>query len=289
MLLLAACVEESTPPPETQLSTAHLVQSICATPGALPFEAACGPTTPATPGALPYRRLDWSGVQAVDAVLLPSGEVAHTFDFGDGQRAFSRLDRGQGDGGDLLRITNRVVSITQTEDGGAGRQWWRDNECHVGDGWLLYRGTPTDQWTTSDDQLAQAFDDRSCPRTFSRVHTRWRRVSYPMPWRDNLGASGTLTLDAILSEHYAGGPPDQADHMERFLFARGLGKVMWERWEHAGRTHRVPAELAQAIMAMDGDGRCPIPADAPAPGWVRADCRVWMHFDRQGGQSMPWP
>lgn len=279
------------------LATTFLVQAECTSrdgvplPGVLPFDAACQAQQPATPGPLAYRRLDWSGVQASDAVLLPQGDIAQTFDFGDAPRAFSRLDRGLGDGGDLIALTPHGAGITRTEDGGAGKQWWRDPSCHAGVGWLLFEGSPTGDWDSRDGWLGRARDAESCPSAQSRVHTRWRRTSLALPWTDRAGARprGTLRLDAIQSEHYAGGPPHRADHMERFLFASGLGKVMWERWEHAARTRREPEELAEAISVMKGDGRCPVAADPPEAGWLRADCRVWMRFDRAGGESLPWP
>lgn len=279
------------------LATTFLVQAECTSrdgtplPGVLPFDAPCQAQQPATPGPLAYRRLDWSGVQASDAVLLPEGAIAQTFDFGDAPRAFSRLDRGLGDGGDLIVLTPHGAGIERTEDGGAGKQWWRDPSCHDGVGWLLFEGEPAEGWQSRDGWLGRAGNARTCPSAQSRVHTRWRRTSHALPWTDRPGSSprGTLRLDTILSEHFAGGPPPVADHMERFLFAAGLGKVMWERWEHSTRTRRAEDELADTIAIIEEDGRCPMAAEPPGPGWLRADCRVWMRFDRAGGDSLPWP
>lgn len=300
VLLVPACDDAPDRAPPAQeavapdLVTLFLVQAECADAagvplrGVLPFEAGCQLHRPATPGQLTYRRLDWSGVQANDALLLPDGRVIQTFDFGDGPRAFGRLDRGLGDGGDLLRVSGLGVGIEQTEDGGAGRQWWRDPWCRDGAGWLLFAGTPGDAWVGRSSQLGMVRDEAGCAGSYSEVWTQWRRTAMTLPWTDGI-AGGQRQLDVIVSEHFASGPEERSDHMERFVFAAGLGKVMWERWEHAGRTRREAGELAQAIRAMEGDGRCPVPASAPGAGWLRADCRVWMRFDRGGGLSLPWP
>ena len=295
LVLLGACDDgprrepPSPPPARVSEDYAHrfLLQHECEG-GALPFEAACTHATPARAGALSYRRFDWSGVQASDAVLREDGAILHTFDFGDGARAFGRLDRGIGDGGDLLRVTARGVGAEQTEDGGAGRQWWRDPHCHEGAGWLFFDTEAGDAWQSRDGFLGLGRSPEECPPARSVVHTRWRRVAFELPWTDGRMA-GWIQRDAIVSEHYSGGPPDVADHMERFVFAAGLGKVVWERWEHQSRTQRDRAELERDMAIMRQDGRCPIGADAPGEGWLRADCRVWMRFERGATRSLPWP
>jgi hypothetical protein len=295
-LVVAGCNEKEQDPSPTDVSfIPFLAQSECVGAGGaplvgvLPFEAECQNQRAAVPGHLPYRRIDWSGVQASDAVLLPSGAIAQTFDFGDAPRAFGRLDRGLGDGGDLVVITPSGVGIEQTEDGGAGRQWWRDPFCRQGAGWLLFEGQPTTEWRSRVSQLGMVRNAEDCARDFSFVYTRWRQQPVELPWRDNRGGEGAVVLNSIISEHFAGTAINNADHMERFVFSEGIGKTLWQRWEHSGRTHRNADELRGAIAAMEGDNRCPVAGDVPAPGWVLADCRVWMNFDRAGGQWMAWP
>jgi len=287
--------QELVPAPDPGVVLRFMVQHQCLDragvpqPGVTPIDPACGTTEPAQAGPLAYRRLDWSGVQASDAVLLPAGAIAHTFDFGDPPRAFGRLDRGLGDGGDLVVVSSRGVGIQQTEDGGAGRQWWRDPDCHAGDGWLLFRGTPTIAWVAEDGRLARASDPVACPTRFSAVHTRWRLGAMTLPWVDTEGRAGATHREVIVSEHFAGGPPDRADHLERFVFAEQLGKVAWERWEHGARTRRSRDELQLYMRVMQGDQRCPVAGEPPGPGWLLIDCRVWMRFQRATARSLHWP
>lgn len=295
LLALVACDEGPPRAPEPVAPGAlseeyvwrFLVQHECEG-AALPVEEACGASRPARAGALSYRRIDWSGVQAIDAVLREDGAILHVIDFGDGERAFGRLDRGRGDGGDLARITAWGVGYEQTEDGGAGRQWWRDQRCAAGAGWLLFDREAGDQWQSRDTTLGLGRSEGECPAQTAVVHTRWRRVSFTLPWTDG-GPVRETRRDSIVVDHFSGGPPEVADHMERFVFSAGLGKTVWERWEHAERTRRDRAEVTRDVGITATDGRCPIGADAPGPEWVRADCRVWTRFVRGPSASLAWP
>jgi hypothetical protein len=293
--LLVACLEQPkrASAPTGALDQAEairfLVQHECANHVLTPLQENCLAPRPARPGTLTYRRFDWSGVQAQDALLLGPDRVVQTFDFGDAPRAFARFDQGRGDGGDLISITAAGAFITLTEDGGAGRQHWQEPGCPPSRGWLLfaYPLTPSAPGSRGGS-LGRSSAEGACTTSFSPVTTVWARTTFTFPWREGDGPMHMTARPAIVSEHYAG-PAERPHHMERFVFVEHLGKIAWERWENVLSSRRDQAELMQSIFAMNADGRCPIEARPPEGSWVRADCRVWTKVAPGPAQPMGWP
>ncbi len=296
-----------------------LVQSVCldaaghAEPGVLPFEPDCTRPAPQRQGApMPYRRHDWPavqqarglplGYQASDAVLgslLGQPAAVQTFDFGAGEnRRFGVLDEGRGDGGQVIPLGPGPAYIAMTEDGGGGVQWFLSPDCRTGgrgwQGWLLAGPGATETWTTRVLRLRIAPSPQACPTAFDASLTRYRRTRIELPWREAAnGLTGVIPVEAIVSEHYGGGEIATAHHLERFVLARGLGMVRWERWENSAR-QRDPA-LPRQAEALRQQQRCPMLAvsTAPGPGWLMRDCRTWTNVVRatpgRALAALPWP
>lgn len=314
-LLLAPCL----PAAAQNALLPFLVQSVCLDaagaplPGLLPFEAGCARRAPQHQDApMPYRRHDWPaaqqaralplGYQASDAVLgslLGVPAAVHTFDFGAGQaRHFGTFDRGQGDGGQVIPLAPGPSFIAMTEDGGGGVQWFLSPDCRQGgrgwQGWLLAGPGATDAWTSRVMRLRIAPSPQACPTAFDASLTRFRRTRLDLPWRDAAtGRTTTATVDAIVSEHYGGADIASAEHLERFVLARDLGMVRWERWENAAVARR--SDLSQQARHLQREQRCPMlsVSEPPGPGWQMRDCRFWTNFVRAAPgrplAAMAWP
>ncbi|MBW6396942.1 hypothetical protein KPL78_03735 [Roseomonas sp. HJA6] len=316
VLLAGACL-----PAAAQQSALlpFLVQSICLDaagrpePGLLPFEPGCTRRAPQRQDApMPYRRHDWpaaqqarsipQGYQASDAVLgslLGVPAAVQTFDFGAGEnRRFGTHDRGRGDGGQVIPLGPGPSFIAMTEDAGGGVQWFLSPDCRSGgrgwQGWLLAGPGAGDAWTTRVMRLRIAPSPQACPTAFDASLTRFRRTRLALPWREAAtGQTGSITVDAIVSEHYGGADIATAHHLERFVLARDLGMVRWERWENAAVTR--DAELPRQAERLRQQQRCPAlsVSTAPGPGWFLRDCRFWTNFVRAApGQplaALPWP
>lgn len=319
-LLSAALLLGLAVPAVAQPLLPWLVQSICldpagrAIPGMLPFEPGCARLAPQQQDApMPYRRHDWpavaqartlpTGYQASDAVLgslLGVPAAVHTFDFGAGQdRRFGVLDdHGRGDGGQVIPLGPGPSFIAMTEDGGGGIQWFRSPDCRQGgrgwQGWLLAGPDLSEAWNTQVVRLNIAPSPQACPTTFNASLTRFRRTRLDLPWREAAtGQTGTTTVDAIVSEHYGGAAIATAHHLERFVLARDLGMVRWERWENPAVARQ--GDLPQQAEALRRQQRCPMlsVSEPPGPGWQMRDCRFWTNFVRaQPGRplaALDWP
>jgi len=276
--------------PAWALEPTHLVQHICADPAVLPFEAACIAPRPAEAGPLPWRRFDRFREQASDSVLWRrrgATLVAQTFDFppfGTHQPAH--------DGGDLIGPRGDGVGVWMTQDGASGVLWFQSPECADGreaglGGWLLWAGQPALEWRERLVFLHATRAAARCPFRHVPSLTRWRLMEVDYPWWESEAERPAFRAQTVVSEHYDGRDVLRARHMERFWFARHLGKLRWENWENPALSRRV-ADAAQLARAVE---RCPAVAGsvAPAPGWVMADCRMWTRFER-GVQAMPgWP
>lgn len=296
-----------------------LVQSLCidaagaVMPGVLPFEPGCTRRAPANRGAfLAYRRHDWpaiehaarqpQGYQAQDATLgtlLGQPAVIHGFDFGgDATRQFGVLDRGRGDGGQVVALADSEAFIVMTEDAGGGMQWFLSPDCAQGErgwkGWLLAKAPVDEAWSERLVRLRIAPSAEACPRAFDVSLTRWRRDRVALPWREAAtGVEARVPAEVIVSEHFGGDAVARADHLERFFLARDLGMVRWERWENLARS-RLPNRVAMAEM-ISRQRRCPALAHSvpPAPDWVMVDCRMWTNVVRATADKplrvLDWP
>ncbi|HJU15274.1 MAG TPA: hypothetical protein VJ770_02285, partial [Stellaceae bacterium] len=197
---------------------------------------------------LPYHKHDYPA--AVDEQAEPEGYQRHdsfpvmtadfgevvedSFDFGAGEgRRFGVFDAGEGDGGDIVLLAPGAVSIAATEDAGAGFQLFVGAGCRdsvdpaaLARSWViaLYQpGRPL-----AGEIMARLNDLRegrqqSCPSRLNAAYTQWRVM--PVHYRAG------VTLATLISEHYGGERPDQANHVERFYFTRELGATRWERWQ----------------------------------------------------------
>jgi hypothetical protein len=318
-LLLAALALPAMAQPATGPLLPWLVQSICLDasgapiPGLLPFEPACTRRAPQRQGApMPYRRHDWpaapraralpQGYQASDSLLgslMGVPAAVQTFDFGSGQdRRFGVFDHGRGDGGQVVPLGPGPAYIAMTEDGSGGVQWFLSPDCRDGGrgwhGWLLAGPDVSEAWTTSVARLRIAPSPQACPTAFDASLTRFRRIRLDLPWRDSAtGRRDVAAVDAIVSEHYGGAAIATAEHLERFVFARDLGMVRWERWENAAIARR--PDLGQRTDLLRRQQRCPMLAVSvpPGPGWMMRDCRHWTNFVRAAPgrplAALAWP
>jgi len=182
---------------------------------------------------------------------------------------FGAFNVANGDGGDAYSTSSDGwVRIALTQDGGKPGvlQHFVGPQCG-GDGWVLFRqDAPTGSWTVMVARLSNT-NDGSCPASLGRAYTRWRLED--ITWTLYFGRQPEqVTLPTIVSEHYNRGTIADATALERFYFAKGVGRIRWSAWNKTGR-HADPT-------------RCPaVPYDVPpdASSWVLADCRTWTAIE----------
>jgi hypothetical protein len=285
----------------------YLTEIVCeAAPGAplVPMVLAQDCARPRLRGAadiVAVQRHDWPAAQ--EAQHRPQGYqrsisyaaqdrngrkmAVQIFDFGGGDRRFGAFDAGRGDGGQVAVITSGAAHVSMTEDGTGGVQWFTGSSCRgetdaIRSGWLLFSQNRGTSWQSSVAALRTTRTSAECPTAFDASYTRWREVQidWPVlfdgvrdPARPELPQVAT-----IISEHFGGAQAAQADHMERFYLADGIGLIRWERWEQAGRSQR--PELAERAGRLVRSGRCPEVEGStpPAENWRRVDCRNWTNF-----------
>jgi hypothetical protein len=313
---------EPSPPSDSDMMLGFLVQSVCLgadgkPTGQIPIDPSCTNTRPMTEDdPVLWRKHDWGGAngpiagwQASDAVLARRRNVlfvAQTFDFGapsteaEGHPdVFYRFD--PNDGGDAIVIVGDTASAFLTQDGGSpGLQWFTGRACDgAGLGryvaWVLFKSDADKDWRSTIAQLSRSSDD-SCAWWwgFSQAFTRYKLAPETFPFQMvDAGAAPTrqsVALSTIVSEHF-NAPTMIASHsMERFYYAKGLGKVRWEAWSSNSAASSRSAALQQS-------GRCAPIADSGPPdaGWFMIDCRMWTNIvvDRQRPQwrvrDFNWP
>ncbi len=293
-----------------------MAQSVCLDardaprPGLLPFEPGCERSRPLSAGEpLPYRKHDWPGAshaaslqrgyQASDSLLgtlLGRPAILQTFDFGHGTRAFARFD--PADGGQAVLLRDGAAASPLTQDGGGGVQWFQSPDCRgargPAPGWLFAALPLGEAWQERVVRLNKARGPDECPLAFVPSLTRWRTARIDLPWREAAtGAVSAAPAEVLVSEHFGGAGVETADHLERFWFARGLGLVRWERWEHTGRSRLRDRERMARVIAESR--RCPPTAfgEPPAEGWQLVDCRTWTNMVRAAPDAplaaLPWP
>ena len=158
----------------------------------LPFEAGCRPRPASAGSSLPWRKFDLEGVMASDAVAATrrGAPVArHSFDFGDGNRRFGRLDvppGPSGDGGNLIGRRGADTVILMTQDGSGGVQWFQGPGCEeepeggLG-GWLLFDDSAGTEWRERLVVLRITAGPARCPLRYVPAFTRWRRLTVEFP------------------------------------------------------------------------------------------------------------
>ena len=280
-----------------------LVQSNCLDgeggiqPGVLPFQEACTRPSPLRPGqGMAYRKHDWPapehragaplGYQASDAYVsslrgLPA--AIQTFDFGGGAYRFGRFDPGA-DGGDavVLRGDEAVIGVSQDSD---GVKWLLGDGCRAGGafapGWLAFQGREGERVAPN----AIAPSPEACPRGFTMSLTRWRSRRLDFPYLVRGRPAGRFEAEFIVSEHYTHPTVEGSNALERFWFARGLGKVRWEAWVNLAHPGQDVARWSAQARWFAGTQRCPaveggIGPNAPGHAdWVMVECRTWTNFD----------
>ena len=250
---------------------------------------------------LTFQRFDWRqgvrGPQRSDACLARDEQGWHVrmgFDFGPqfGPWQHGRYDHGQ-DGGDIARWDADHVWYGFTEDGGGGRQWFRRSGCPTERrGWNVWIGQPVSTWSAWNYHLGIAGSADGCPAVYQATQTRWRVQPVTFQWHDGQ-RSGTATLDAMVSLHIAGGPPEVAWGGEFFVMVPELGRIAWGAFFHPERHPDPHSQWVNRWWSIHTDQRCPgmeaqIMGLVPG-GHVLADCRLWTHFERTPARMMEWP
>jgi hypothetical protein len=215
--------------------------------------------------------------------------VEHSFDFGVGERRrFGVFDPGS-DGADIVVLSPGRASIAATEDGGAGFQLFV-GECTgaiapdaLTHSWIIAEFPPDAHAPLQGETVARlnnltAGQQDGCPTRFNAAFTRWHVA--PFRYRAARGQGTPVTLTTLISDHYGGGRPETADHVERFYFTRELGGARWERWQNANGNRQLSSEeVRQAAERYAGTGRC---SDAPVPEggapMLLVDCREWSRI-----------
>jgi hypothetical protein len=281
----------------------YLVQAVCtdgngAVTQQLPFDVGCIAMRPMKEDdVVRWRKHDWGGAegpaagwQASDAVLANRDGIPfvdQTFDFGapatdDSRRpdAFYRFDAN--DGGDAIIVADGTASVFLTQDGGSpGLQWFIGPDCG-GSGlsrylsWVLFRSDADVNWRSLVARLAKR-STNTCPTEFSAAFTRYKLVSerFPVQWHETNGnlVRQSATLPTIISEHFGRATIASSEAMERFYYAKDLGKIRWEAWS---TDHSMTAKAE----ALSRSGRCPALADSAPPDdtWNMLDCRMWTNI-----------
>jgi hypothetical protein len=279
-----------------------LVQSICLDAQDQPtaqlvVDGGCVRSRPMTEDdPVIWRKHDWGGIngplagwQASDAVVAHRGGVSFAdqiFDFGAPAAdnsghpdAFFRFDAN--DGGDAIVIVGDAASAFLTQDGGTpGLQWFTGPVCTGLEGyvaWLLFKADAAADWRSIVAELSRSPDDTCTASRQAQAFTRYKLATETFPLqRLDLGdppPGQSVTLPTIVSEHFDAARPEASRAMERFYYARGLGKVRWEAWSAARQ------DAAQSAQ-FEATGRCPPVADGGAPDdrWHLVDCRMWTNI-----------
>lgn len=262
------------PPPAPAITipdvTAYLSTSRCPGDG-MPtaLEPGCAGAAPQRASdPMLYRRADWSG--------HADGQIEDAYRSDDGTyfvNTFSYPPHGpfaapNGDGGDVLVTDGTTVRISYTQNGapngGTVFGWWVGPNCG-GTGWVLYDNkAPTGSWASEVASLAGSTDPAACPATLNPAYTQWRLETVAVPFLTG-GPAGatqqTVSLPAIISEHYDGPSIALSTAMERVVMPLGLGRALWEAWS------LTPSSATFACPGIAGWNA------APTAGWSLQDRR----------------
>lgn len=273
--------------------------------GASPVDGnpACAATRDLRPGEpLPYHKHDHPGpadraaaplgYQRHDSVPVDTAGfgrvVEHGFDFGVGEgRRFGVFDAGRGDGGDIVILSPGAAAIGATEDGSgfqlfAGACSGALTRAALTRSWLIATYDPARPSPLRGEATARLKDlragaQRNCPERLNAAFTVWHTAD--VRYRAAPGQGVPVTLPSLVSEHYGGGDPATADHVERFYFTRELGLTRWERWQNSrGNRQYDAAAVAAAAARFAATGRCSATPPPEGAAMVLVDCREWTRI-----------
>ena len=261
--------------------TAFLVQMRCPDGRLEVAEPGCaGAAAQTEADPMRMRRRDWpppDGYVAQDAILGADGPetIWSTPPFGPFVAA-------HGDGGEIYAVEGGTVRIVATQDGGKPYlQGFYGARCG-GTGWTLFRSdAPTGRWASLVARLSDLRVGSPC-FAWSSALTRYRLEAVSAPWIVDRQRR-EIVRPTVIAEHYDRGSIAAATSMERSLFAKGVGRIVWEAWS---RRAAPAAELA---------ARCPGTAwsTPPAPGWRLVDCRYATNTTAadgmMSGAAFGWP
>src|SRR5438552_78562 len=189
--------------------------------------------------------------------------------------------------GDIAVLSPGRVSFAATEDGGAGFQMFV-GECSgpvtpevLTHSWIIAEldgKRPLQGETIARLSNLTVGRQETCPIRFGAAYTRWHVA--PFHYRAIPGQGTPMMLTTLISDHYGGAGPSDADHVERFYFTRELGGTRWERWQNAnGNRQFSAAKVADTARTFAATGRCSAP---PVPeggaSMVLIDCREWTRI-----------
>lgn len=287
---LAGCATKLPPLGNVTISdvSAYLVQSRCQDGSLEIVNSDCvGARSQTSVDTMVMRRADWpppTGYMDQDAYLGPSGP----------QTIWSYAPHGpfiatNGDGGEVYAIeADGTVRISATQDGGTPYlQGFYGANCGA-TGWMAFRpDAPTGSWATLIATLKDQEVPSGCPILgyfglgWSKSFTRYRLENVTLPFVV-AGAEQAITLPTIISEHYNRSALAASTALERSMWSKGVGRVVWEAWT---TTNPLPVQA----------NRCPgtVWSVAPGPGWTLNDCRygtnVVIDNDPITGQDYGWP
>jgi len=240
--------------------------------------ANAAPQTAADP--MRMRRRDWpppEGYIAQDAILGPGGPETIW-----ANPPFGRAVTARGDGGEIYAVEGGTVRVVATQDGGKPYlQGFYGAHCG-GTGWIVFRAdAPTGRWASLVAHLSGERVPSMC-FAWSAAFTRYRLEQVAAPWVVG-GVRRDIVRPTIISEHYDRASIEAATAMERSLFAKGVGRIVWESWSR------------RAAPSVDLAARCPGAAwsTPPGPGWRLVDCRYATNLvtadGSMTGAAFGWP
>jgi hypothetical protein len=249
---------------------AFLVQARCPDGQLQLTEPGCAARPQQAGDPMLVRRHDWpapAGYMAQDALIGPDGPET-LWDFAP----FEAFAPSRGDGGEVYAVEGGVVRASITQDGGKPYlQGFFGAHCG-GDGWVLFKtDAPSGAWASLVARLRGGDAHGPC-RVGNVAFTRYRLEAVTTPWILK-GRRTDLTLPTIISEHYDRGDIAASRSMERFFFARGVGRIIWEAW-----TRGRPASGDVAVRCPGSSWSAP-----PAPGWRLSDCRYATNLIAETG------
>jgi len=263
-LALTGCGGSSPPPPPpgnaTVNSLDYLVQGRnCAGDGVQNPLHQSDPIT--------CRRFDFGHHQSTENFLLPDGSVITTW----GYYPFGPFSPPR-DGGERL-VFGPTTRIDSTEDGGTPNrvQFFVGANCG-GTGWVAYRSDVAAETQQLVARLNIALDDPNRCSANSQAFTRYWRATVDYP---KIGP-----VDSIISEHFNSGSLDRASALERFFWAYGWGRLVWQAFRTEWPSFLPPTWSDEMTRRCPDFGFNTVNA---ARQWHLVDCRVSVLVEAANG------